>query len=84
MASGTTIPKQSLYQLLPTITTCHRYDAGKVELDGSVYAGFTLPFDITQLLWIEAILVGGAEVYRNSELDPELRIYPGKQLAFLR
>ena len=26
---------------------------------------------------IEAILVGGAEIYRNTELDLEKRIYPG-------
>jgi light-harvesting complex II chlorophyll a/b binding protein 4 len=52
-------------------------DAGKVELDGSSYAGLALPFSITQLVWIEAILVGGAEVYRNTELDTEKRIYPG-------
>eukprot|EP00891_Asterochloris_glomerata_P000547 jgi/Astpho2/547/Aster-08207 len=42
-------------------------DAGKVELDGAQYLGFRLPFTITQLVWIEAILVGGAEVYRNRE-----------------
>jgi hypothetical protein len=54
-----------------------RAEAGKVELDGATYAGFNLPFSITQLVWIEAILVGGAELYRNSELDPERRLYPG-------
>jgi len=52
-------------------------DAGKVELDGASYAGLPLPFSISQLCWIEAILVGGAEVYRNGELDPEKRVYPG-------
>jgi len=52
-------------------------EAGKVELDGATYAGFSLPFSITQLVWIEAILVGGAEIYRNTELDPERRLYPG-------
>jgi light-harvesting complex II chlorophyll a/b binding protein 4 len=52
-------------------------EAGKVELDGVTYAGFDLPFSITQLVWIEAILVGGAEIYRNTELDPERRLYPG-------
>lgn len=30
-----------------------------------------------QLTIIEALLVGGAEVYRNTELAPEKRIYPG-------
>jgi light-harvesting complex II chlorophyll a/b binding protein 4 len=53
-------------------------DAGKVELDGASYAGFALPFSISQLCWIEAILVGGAEIYRNTELDPERRCYPGE------
>ena len=53
-------------------------DAGKVELDGAQYLGFRLPFTITQLVWIEAILVGGAEVYRNREREPEKRLYPGK------
>jgi hypothetical protein len=48
-----------------------------VELDGASYAGFALPFSITQLVWIEAILVGGAEIYRNTELDTEKRLYPG-------
>ncbi len=59
-----------LYQL-------YRADAGKVELDGASYLGFSLPFSITQLVWIEALLVGGAEVYRNTELNPEKRLYPG-------
>merc|ERR1711937_242710 len=52
-------------------------DAGKVELDGARYLNFDLPFSISQLCWIEAIAVGGAELYRNGELDSEKRIYPG-------
>lgn len=52
-------------------------DAGKVELDGARYLNFDLPFSITQLCWIEALAVGGAELYRNGELDTEKRIYPG-------
>ena len=48
-----------------------------MELDGAQYLGFRLPFSISQLVWIEALLVGGAEVYRNRELDTEKRIYPG-------
>merc|ERR1712124_101328 len=52
-------------------------DAGKVELDGARYLQFDLPFSISQLCWIEALAVGGAELYRNGELDPEKRIYPG-------
>jgi len=56
-------------------------DAGKVELDGAQYLGFRIPLTISQLVWIEAILVGGAEVYRNRERDPETRLYPGKPAA---
>jgi len=52
-------------------------DAGKVELDATRYLNFRLPFTVTQLVWVEAILVGTAEIYRNSELDPSKRIYPG-------
>ncbi|KAK9811394.1 hypothetical protein WJX72_003203 [[Myrmecia] bisecta] len=52
-------------------------DAGKVELDGARYLGFNLPFSITQLVWIEVLLVGGAEIYRNTALDTQSRLYPG-------
>jgi len=52
-------------------------DAGKLELDGASYLGLGLPFSVTQLTIIEALLVGGAEIYRNTELDLEKRIYPG-------
>lgn len=64
---------------MPTVwTSPHpRVEAGKVELDGASYAGLSLPFSITQLIWIEVILVGGAEFYRNSETNPEKRCYPG-------
>jgi light-harvesting complex II chlorophyll a/b binding protein 4 len=52
-------------------------DAGKVELDGTRYLDFTLPFSVNQLCWIEAFALGGAELYRNGELDYEKRLYPG-------
>ena len=52
-------------------------EAGKVELDGASYFGLGLPFTITQLVWIEVLLVGGAEIYRNTELDTTKRCYPG-------
>jgi len=52
-------------------------DAGKVELDGARYLDFDLPFSLTQLCWIEALAVGGAELSRNGELDAEKRVYPG-------
>lgn len=44
---------------------------------GPTYFGLNLPFSINQLVWIEVILVGGAEIYRNTETDPEKRCYPG-------
>lgn len=56
---------------------CCRVDAGKVELDGAQYLGFNLPFSISQLIWIEVLLVGGAEIYRNRSTDLQERIYPG-------
>ena len=34
-------------------------DAGKVELDGTSYLGLPLPFSVSQLSYIEAILVRG-------------------------
>lgn len=70
------LPPSSLPTCPTHLPTC-RVDAGKVELDGASYAGLSLPFTITQLIWIEVILVGGAELYRNTELNPEKRIYPG-------
>ena len=38
---------------------------------------FLAPALRRQLTIIEALLVGGAEIYRNTELDLEKRIYPG-------
>lgn len=60
----------------PPVRNC-RQEAGKVELDGASYLGFPLPFTTTQLVWIEVLAVGGAELYRNGSLDPEMRQYPG-------
>jgi light-harvesting complex II chlorophyll a/b binding protein 4 len=52
-------------------------DAGKVELDGARYLNFDLPISISSVCWFEVFAVGGAELYRNGELDAEKRIYPG-------
>ncbi|GAX79424.1 hypothetical protein CEUSTIGMA_g6865.t1 [Chlamydomonas eustigma] len=52
-------------------------DAGKVELDGASYAGLSLPWTMTQLIWIEVISVGFVEFQRNSVIEPEARVYPG-------
>jgi len=54
-----------------------RDQAGKVELDGARYLNFNLPFTISQLTLLEVLLVGGAEIYRNTETDLEKRLYPG-------
>merc|ERR1712072_1467320 len=52
-------------------------NAGAVTLEGAQYAGFKLPFDVTQVSYIEAILMLGVEVLRNTERDLEKRCYPG-------
>ncbi|KAI5407588.1 chlorophyll a-b binding protein CP29.3, chloroplastic [Lathyrus oleraceus] len=53
-------------------------DAGKVELvEGPSYFGFSLPFSLTALIWIEVLVIGYIEFQRNAELDPEKRLYPG-------
>jgi len=72
-----------IHQQHPPLTRARRVDAGKVELDGSSYLGLSLPFTITQLIWIEALLMGAIEVYRNNELDPVRRLYPGGWWVFV-
>jgi len=52
-------------------------DAGKVELAQTQYFNLDLPFSLTQVSWAEAILVGWAEVLRNTERDTTKRCYPG-------
>ena len=60
------------------VTGVNWVDAGKIELEqGSSYGGLPLPFDLTQLCILEALLVGGVEVLRNGELDTDKRLYPG-------
>ena len=46
-------------------------------VEGSSYFGLPLPFSISTLCWIEALIIGYIEFQRNAELDPEKRIYPG-------
>jgi len=38
---------------------------------------FDLPFTVSQLTLLEVLLVGGAEIYRNTETDLDKRLYPG-------
>jgi len=52
-------------------------DATKVELDQAQYLGLNLPFSTSTLAYINPILIGGAELYRNTATDPETRCYPG-------
>jgi light-harvesting complex II chlorophyll a/b binding protein 4 len=52
-------------------------DAGKIELEGSQYLGFGLPFDLRTLVIIEVVLMGYIESARNSTRDLEARCYPG-------
>merc|ERR1712019_25056 len=51
--------------------------AGEYILNGGSYAGLQVPFDVTQTSYIEAILMLGVEVLRNTERDLEKRCYPG-------
>lgn len=51
--------------------------AGKVALDGASYLGNQIPLSISQLTILEVLLVGGAEIYRNTERDLDRRLYPG-------
>merc|ERR1711966_467560 len=52
-------------------------DAGKIELEGSQYLGFGLPFDLKTLVILEVLLMGYIEVARNGTRDLEKRCYPG-------
>merc|ERR1712003_390310 len=52
-------------------------NAGEYILNGGSYAGLQVPFDVTQTSYIEAILMLGVEVLRNTERDLEKRCYPG-------
>ena len=47
------------------------------------YAGIDLPFDIYTLAVLNSVLMGGVELFRNSELDPERRCYPGGEHRLL-
>lgn len=51
-------------------------DASKYAYDGK-YAGLELPWSINQVIYINVILMAGVEIFRNSELDLEKRLYPG-------
>lgn len=51
--------------------------AGAYELSGAKYFGFDLPFTTTQVVIFEVLAMGAIEIYRNTELDPEKRCYPG-------
>merc|ERR1711937_667450 len=51
--------------------------AGAAELAQTQYWGLNLPFDVTQISYIEGFLMLGVEVLRNTERDIEKRCYPG-------
>lgn len=51
-------------------------DATKAELDQASYFGLDLPFSTTTLAYINPVLIGGAELYRNTATG-EARLYPG-------
>jgi light-harvesting complex II chlorophyll a/b binding protein 4 len=51
-------------------------DATVAELDQASYFGLDLPFSTTTLAYINPVLIGGAELYRNTATG-EARLYPG-------
>lgn len=51
-------------------------DATKAELDQASYLGLPLPWSTTALAYLNPILIGGAELYRNTAVGED-RIYPG-------
>ena len=51
--------------------------APAAELDSASYLGLPLPFSASALAYINPILIGGAEIYRNTATEPEDRCYPG-------
>lgn len=53
-------------------------------IEGSSYLGQPLPFSLTSLIWIEALVIGYIEFQRNAELDPVKRLYPGGYFDPLR
>lgn len=48
-----------------------------VVYEAPQYANVGLPFSIYNLAIANSVLMGGVELFRNSELDPERRCYPG-------
>lgn len=52
-------------------------DAIGAEVAQPSYVNLDLPFSIDALAYVNPILIGGAELYRNGSTDPETRVYPG-------
>jgi len=53
-------------------------NAGLVEVtQGASYFNYNLPFTTSQITWFEVLTVGFVEIYRNTELNTEKRVYPG-------
>nr|DAA05880.1 TPA_inf: chloroplast light-harvesting protein CP29 precursor Lhcb4 [Euglena gracilis] len=53
-------------------------NAGLVEArEGYTYFGFSLPFSGSQITWFEVLTMGFVEIFRNTEMNIEKRVYPG-------
>ena len=66
----TVSPPPPLFPCLPSPLQTLVYDRPQ-------YANVDLPFDIYTLAVLNSVLMGGVELFRNTELDPEARCYPG-------
>ncbi|KAI8471241.1 MAG: light-harvesting chlorophyll a/b-binding protein Lhcb4 [Monoraphidium minutum] len=53
------------------------YDAIGAELVEPKYWGLDLPWSINTAAVFNSLLMGGVEVFRNTQLEPEKRCYPG-------
>lgn len=51
--------------------------AGASQLDGAYYSNFDIKLPLPALVAIQVLLVGGAEILRNNELEIQKRTYPG-------
>lgn len=62
----------------PSPSACPPFPLQTVVYDTPQYAGVALPFSIYTLAILNSVLMGGVELFRNTELDPERRCYPGE------
>jgi len=58
-------------------------EAGKVELEQPQWGNLPLNISLTQATVVEVLLIGYAEILRNSPEDPTTRCYPGNAAGYI-